>query len=140
VDIVTADGFKYLEKTDKKYDVIYMDAFLKPSKDTDDTGVPLNLKTIKFYKDTQTKLTPDGLMVFNINGHDKVADDIKNIRDAFPQTYVFGLSFDSGYIVVGSMSPTRVSADAIMAAAGVADNRFKTNFSFRGIARTLGKN
>ena len=35
VNVITADGIQYLEHTDKRYDVIYMDAFLKPSDETD---------------------------------------------------------------------------------------------------------
>ena len=50
VRIFTQDGFEYFKATEDTYDVIYMDAFLKPSRDTDSTGVPLNLKTIDFYK------------------------------------------------------------------------------------------
>ena len=40
VKLMAEDGLKYLESTDAKYDVIYMDAFLKPSADTDKTGAP----------------------------------------------------------------------------------------------------
>src|SRR5262249_18351872 len=31
VNVITKDALEYLKKTDAKYDVIYMDAFLKPS-------------------------------------------------------------------------------------------------------------
>ncbi len=50
VNIITADAFKYLAESQVPYDVIYMDAFLKPSGDTDSTGVPLKLKQAQFYK------------------------------------------------------------------------------------------
>ena len=62
-----------------------MDAFLRPSTDTDTSGVPLRLKTIQFYKDVQKKLAPDGLVAFNIHAHEKVTDDLKNVHDAFAQ-------------------------------------------------------
>ena len=35
---------EHLAKTKKRYDVIYMDAFLKPQEATDQTGVPRNLR------------------------------------------------------------------------------------------------
>ncbi len=38
VNILTTDGIRYLEQTAQRYDAIYMDAFLKPSADTDTTG------------------------------------------------------------------------------------------------------
>jgi len=49
VKIICQDAFKYLAETTEKYDVIYMDAFLKPSQGTDPNGVPLALKTTQFY-------------------------------------------------------------------------------------------
>ena len=42
MNIVTADGLKFIAEAEKQYDVIYLDAFLKPSADTDSTGVPLS--------------------------------------------------------------------------------------------------
>ena len=48
--IITEDAFKYFKDNKTRYDVIYMDAFLKPSEGTDATGQPLRLKTTEFYK------------------------------------------------------------------------------------------
>ena len=48
VKIITTDGVQYLEQTKNRYDVIYMDAFLRPSADTDPTGTPLAMKTKSF--------------------------------------------------------------------------------------------
>ena len=44
-----------------------MDAFLKPSENTDLTGALLAMKTEDFYKNLQKKLTRKGLVVFNLN-------------------------------------------------------------------------
>ena len=35
MSIFTADAFQYLDTTEARYDVIYMDAYLKPGADTD---------------------------------------------------------------------------------------------------------
>lgn len=138
VNIMTVDAFEHLKKTDSQYDVIYMDAFLKPSADTDSTGVPLRLKTVRFYKDVQKKLKPDGLVVFNINPHEKLAEDVNTVRDAFAQTYVFSLPNSDGLVVVGSLSSKRVPRPALLTAAKELDRRFKTSFSFREMAERLG--
>jgi spermidine synthase len=137
VNIVTADGMEHLKATQLRYDVIYMDAFLKPSRSTDETGVPLRLKTLQFYKDVQKKLTPEGLVVFNINPHSKMDEDVRTIRDAFPQTYVFRLPQEGGYVVVGSMSEQRLSRNALLTRAGELDRRFRTSYSFRNMAGRL---
>jgi spermidine synthase len=137
VKIITTDASDYLRKTEAQYDVIYMDAFLKPSRDTDSTGVPLRLKTVRFYKEIQKKLTSEGLVVFNLNPHATIRSDIANIREAFPQTYVFELPNYSGAVVVGSMSEKRMPPATMAAAGGDLDRRLRASFSFRAMARML---
>ena len=66
-----------------------MDAFLKPSVGTDTTGQPLQLKTIEFYKGLREQLTPDGIVVINLNIHSGTSEDIATIRAAYPQIYAF---------------------------------------------------
>jgi len=137
VNIITKDAFDYLKNTDARYDVIYMDAFLKPAADTDKTGVPLHLKTIQFYKDIQKKLKADGLVVFNIHAHDKYQDDVKNIRESFAQTYLFRLSNLGSFVAVGSMAGQRVQTGALRAAGEELDRRFQTSYSFRDMVDRL---
>lgn len=137
VKLIVADAFEYLKTTKAKYDTIYMDAFLKPSEDTDDTGVPLNLRTIEFYKQMQGLLTENGSVVYNINPHDRMEADIATIKEAFPQTYVFNLPNRGGVVVVGSMQKTRVENPALIEAGKAIDTRFKAGFSFQDIARRV---
>jgi spermidine synthase len=137
VSVITADGLQYLADTDAAYDVIYMDAFLKPSAGTDTTGAPLHLKTVQFYQDVQQKLKPGGVVVFNLNPHAKVRDDLQTIRSAFRQTYVFHLPGSRGLVAVGAASAERLSAAELTARAGDLDRRFRTSFSFERMSRRL---
>lgn len=137
VKLIVADAFEYLKTTKAKYDTIYMDAFLKPSEDTDETGVPLNLRTIEFYKQMQGLLTENGSVVYNINPHDRMEADIATIKEAFPQTYVFNLPNRGGVVVVGSMQKTRIESPALIEAGKAIDTRFKAGFSFQDIARRV---
>jgi len=134
VKIETADAMKYLQESEAKYDVIYMDAFLKPSADTDSTGVPLKLKTAQYYKMVQQRLNPGGLVAFNINPHAKVGEDIKEIQSAFPQVYVYQLPRSAGYVVFASLSDQRLSFPASKREAGELDRQFKTPYSFETMA------
>jgi spermidine synthase len=136
--IHTADGIAYLKSTDSHYDVIYMDAFLKPSRDTDDTGVPVRMKTVQFYKEVQKKLNPDGVMVFNLNPHAGLDDDVKTIREAFPQVYVFRLE-GSGLVVVASNSEKRIGYPALAKSAAQIDNKIRANFRFQSMVRRLAR-
>ena len=138
VNIVTADGLQYLEKTDQQYDVIYLDAFLKPAPDTDPTGMPLRLKTQRFYKDIQGKLKSEGLVVFNLNPHEGIDADIKTIRGAFAQVYVFRIA-DTNVVVVASPATQREQPAVLKARAQQADRRFKATFSFAELLKNLAR-
>jgi spermidine synthase len=137
VNIITKDAFEHLKNTDSRYDVIYMDAFLKPSADTDTSGVPLRLKTIQFYKDVQKKLTPTGMVAFNVHPHKQSQEDIKNIRDSFGSTYVFRIPNLAGFVVVGSMETKRAESPALRMVGEELDRRFKTSYSFRDMVERL---
>jgi spermidine synthase len=134
VRLIVADAFEYLRQTQNTYDVIYMDAFLKPSADTDDTGVPLRLRTQEFYRQIQKLLTPNGSVVFNINPHDQMQQDLAVITESFPQTYVFSLPNSEGVVAVGSLQPERLTPAQLKAAGKQIDDRFKAAFSFATIA------
>ena len=51
-------------------------------------------------------------MVFNLNPHEGVEDDIKIIRAAFPQTYVYHLPNYNGYVVAYNPT-TQIVADVL---------------------------
>jgi spermidine synthase len=135
--IVNQDGFEYLKSCNSKYDVIYMDAFLKPAADTDETGVPLRLKTLRFYADLQTKLNPGGVVVFNLNPHRDLVDDVKNIKEAFPNAYVFRMPGQEGLVVVGSTARARLKSGELLNRAAALDRRFRANFRFSDMARQV---
>jgi spermidine synthase len=139
VKLIVVDAFDYLAKTKETYDTIYMDAFLKPSETTDNTGVPLRLRTIDFYKQLQSRLNEGGSVVFNINPHADMDDDLKTIAEAFPQTYVFNLPNSEGVVAVGSMLPDRMTNEALKKAGHTIDDRFKAGFSFETIATRVRK-
>ena len=142
INIIVADGVTHLEKTGEKYDVIYMDAFLKPSAATDSSGVPLATRTAEFYQMIQKKLRPDGLVAFNLNPHSKVRDDIAAIRNAFPQVYIFELPrllllFARGYVVLASTQSMRETPQTLTAKLKDADRRFNTPYSFEQMVNRL---
>jgi len=136
VNVIQADGFKYLADTKERYDVIFMDAFLKPSRDTDPNGVPLALKTARFYKQVQDKLTTGGLVVFNLNPHSGSRNDIAGIASAFRHAYVYQLP-RGGFVVVASMASERDLPATIVRQAKLADKRFSASFSLERLAYQL---
>jgi spermidine synthase len=136
--ILTEDGFKYFKSNKTHYDVIYMDAFLKPSEQTDATGHPLNFKTIEFYKGLREHLTPEGVVVINLNIHREVNEDLATIRGVYPQIYAFKASTPNK-IVVGTWEKAHLSSSALHEKAQELDRRFNATFTFQSLLVTLGK-
>jgi spermidine synthase len=138
IKIITADAFKYFKENKTRYDVIYMDAFLKPSEGTDATGQPLRLKTTEFYKGLREQLTPEGIVVINLNVYQGTNDDLATIRGAYPQIYTFRATTPN-LIVVGTWDKSRTNAADLRGKARALDQRFKATFTFVSVLATLGK-
>ncbi len=136
--IVVEDGFDFLKRANNQYDVIYMDAFLKPSEVTDATGLPRRLKTVAFLKNLHKNLHQNGLVVINLNENVDTLEDIRNIREAFPSVYVFLVPGTGNIIVVGAMSRKNVSADELRKRGAKLDKQRNFGFSFRGLVEQLG--
>ncbi len=139
VNIITADAFQVLAESQTPYDVIYMDAFLKPSGDTDTTGVPLRLKQVQFYRSLSRTLKPDGAVVFNLNPHSGMREDVQTITSAFPQTYAWRLPESTGVVVVASLVAQRDSPTTIGRRAREADSRLRADFSLTKMAAGLSR-
>jgi spermidine synthase len=136
IHVITADGVQYLETTESRYDVIYLDAFLKPTSETDATGTPLRMKTRQFYEALQSKLRPEGVVVFNVNRHSASDADLAAIRGSFAQAYVFRPNA-ANFVVVGTLAATREPATALRTKAHEADSRFKSSFSFQEMTKHM---
>ena len=60
VDVSVYDGRSYLSSTDKKYDVIMVDAY-------QDITIPFQMSSAEFFKEVEKHLTANGVMVVNMN-------------------------------------------------------------------------
>ena len=89
VRVHTADAVAFVESVVDPYDLILMDAFLRPSSDTDTTGVPTRLKTLEFLGRLKRALAPGGVVAFNVNEHASMADDIAAVTTAFGRVAVY---------------------------------------------------
>ncbi len=132
IRILERDGFQFLRDIADPYDVIYMDAFIKPSEETDGSGIPLNLKTKAFLRDIQEKVKPEGLVVFNVH-EDR---DIGTLREVFPQVYVFRLGAP-GLVAVGTKSSRRLGKQELAGIAQGLDAQFQAGFSFGTMVERL---
>lgn len=59
LEVITADGRPYLRLTDKRYDIIVVDAYKQPY-------IPFYLATREFFELTRERLTPNGVLALNV--------------------------------------------------------------------------
>jgi len=134
--IITDDAFHYFETDKNQYDVIYMDAFLKPSGKTDSTGLPLRMKTAKFYKSLQSKLLPGGVVAVNLNVQPHTPDDVAILRETYNQVYPFRVTTPN-IIVLCTTESKRLSATELRERGKEVDRRIKANFSCAALTGSL---
>jgi spermidine synthase len=129
VRVHTADAVKFVESTAERYDLILMDAFLRPSGDTDTTGVPTRLKTLEFLGRLKSALAPGGAVAFNVNEHDKMADDITAVATAFGQVAIYRCPPSQNKVIVATEGGMPTD-DEVRARIGALDTRFSGGLSF----------
>jgi spermidine synthase len=135
--IFTEDAFRYLERDHGTYDVIYMDAFLEPGSETDVRGIPKHLKTVRFLKSLQQKLSPGGVVAFNLVDHPGMNRDLRSISEAFPTVRVFRVPGTKNFSVIASPDPAAPSAELLRLRGRDLDRTLKTGFSFEGLVDLL---
>lgn len=136
--IFTEDGLAYLQRAPERYDVIYMDAFLKPGADTDSTGVPLRLKTVAFLQSLHQRLQPGGLIVFNINAGPETTADLATLRGAFPAVDVYRIPGRDTIVAVAGLGERMPGDDELRARARALDRRRDHGFSFERFLQHRG--
>lgn len=134
VRVHTADAITFVESAADRYDLILMDAFLRPSSDTDTTGVPTRLKTLAFLGRLKGALAPAGVVAFNVNEHASMADDIAAVAAVFGHVAVYRCPPADNKVIIaveGSM-PTD---DEVRARIAALDARFGGALSFAEVVR-----
>jgi spermidine synthase len=134
VRVLTADAVMFVESTAERYDLILMDAFLRPSSDTDATGVPTRLKTLEFLGHLKRALAPGGVVAFNVNEHDKMADDIAAVAAVFGHAVVYRCPPADNKVVIAAEGGMPTD-DEMRARIGALDARFKGAPSFDDLLR-----
>lgn len=128
--IIIADIYQFLKSAKNSYDIIFIDAFLKPSKETDSTGVSLKQKEKEFFDNLKKNLSPKGVVAFNINYHKDYLKDIHSMKENFANVYIFHKKRSGNIIVVCSTEKQRYSKEFMQKRGEWIDREHKPNFSF----------
>jgi spermidine synthase len=129
IRVHTADAVTFIESTTDRYDLILMDAFLRPSSDTDATGVPTRLKTLAFLGHLKRALAPGGVVAFNVNEHASMADDIAAVAAAFSGVAVYRCPPTDSRVVIATEGGMAADAD-VRTRVDALDARFGGALSF----------
>ena len=95
IPVATYDGRAYLAGTDRKYDVIMVDAY-------QDITIPFQMSTEEFVRMVRSHLTEDGVMIVNMN----MTSERENGINAYLQDTISSV-FDSVYTVNVARSTNR---------------------------------
>lgn len=101
--VIDADARPFLRRTDKRYDLIFVDAYHQPY-------VPFYLATREFFELVRSRLAPGGLVALNVAtvpGDARLVDGIAGtVASVFPETRVWApLKFN--HLVIGMTQPLR---------------------------------
>jgi MFS family permease len=112
------DARYWLATTDRRYDVIGMDAYHQPY-------IPFHLTTVEFFAEVRAKLNPRGVAVVNVgrppSGDDRLVNALASTMLAvFPQVFVIDTRF-SNAILIGVNEPVGDGAANFIANAGALD-------------------
>ena len=103
LNVIVDDGRYVLRTSDRRYDLIGVDAYRQPY-------IPFQLTSKEFFQEIADHLTPEGVAVINV-GRTKtdfrLVDAIAStMRAVYPHVYVIDAERYSNSIVVGSKAPT----------------------------------
>lgn len=106
IKVTTYDGRAYLAAVDSKYDVIMVDAY-------QDITIPFQMSSVEFFTMVKEHLTPEGVMVVNMNMRGKKEGNINQylsdtIASVFEQVYTVDVENSSNRELFGFADETQI--------------------------------
>ena len=126
------DGRLFIKRTQKKYDIIFLDAY-------QNDYIPFHLTTLEFLKEVKSKLNGDGVVVSNILSEyrNKFFDSmVATYRKAFPHVYIFKGQKSRNFIFVATMSSKMKYQENVIADALKIQRYMKMDIDFADIGKS----
>jgi spermidine synthase/MFS family permease len=112
LNVVVQDGRSYLRSTERKYDIIGIDAYQQPY-------IPFQLTTTEFFNEIKAHLTPTGVTVINVG---RTTDDFRlvdalaqNIHTVFSNVYIIDTQRFSNSLIIATNDKTSLANFAVNA-------------------------
>ncbi|MEM9280905.1 MAG: fused MFS/spermidine synthase [Verrucomicrobiota bacterium] len=112
IRIHTLDAFKFLASDTGPFDVIYMDAFLRPSVDSDPGSKTARLKTVEFLETIEHRLNSGGVLACNLITHrESTPADIASLKEVFSTVKQVAVPGSGNLVVLGTQKPHLYTAE-----------------------------
>lgn len=111
------DGRKFVERTDKRYDVILMDAY---SREESGSCIPYHLATREFFELARMRMSTNGILAYNVIGSPTgvvPGSVMKSMSTVFPRLYRFPAASSFNVVLVATVSPEPMDAYSFQARA-----------------------
>ncbi len=114
------DGRVFIRRSEHKFDLVVVDAYTKGRYGS---TLPWHLTTKEFFQQTANKMTPDGVLVFNVTAYptgrgSRITRALyKTIGAVFPVRYYFTAQQSANTVLVATRSEQVLSREAVLAKA-----------------------
>jgi spermidine synthase len=118
--VTICDGRVFLRRTDKKYDALILDAYVKSRYGS---FIPYHLTTQEFFRLCDEHLTDNGVIAYNVIGTlqgwraDILGSMYRTMKSVFPQVYLFPATDSLNVVLVATKSKERVTQPLALARA-----------------------
>jgi spermidine synthase len=97
LDVVVADGRRYVADHDERWDWIYCDTYIGQA-------VPFHLATLEFFELLRSRLAPEGAVGLNLAGridHPFALAIVRTLRRVFARVEIFSVRGSGNFLLVG---------------------------------------
>jgi len=106
LNAIVADGRVFLAHTDRRYDVVGIDAYRLPY-------IPWHLTTVEFFRQVRDHLTGEGVVAINVGHTDtdwRLAEAmVATLGQVFPSVHVINVRDTFNAVVVATVQPTEAT-------------------------------
>lgn len=109
--VFTEDGRNYLRRSRQSYDLIILDAYVKHRYGS---NLPAHLATREFFESARERLTPNGVLAYNVittlklGGTEATHALARTLQAVFPQVYRFQAADSLNAVLIATLEPRRL--------------------------------
>ncbi|MGE3312103.1 MAG: spermidine synthase [Limisphaerales bacterium] len=124
--VFVEDGRNYLRRSRENYDLIVLDAYVKHRYGS---HMPPHLATKEFFEIARDRLTPDGVLAYNVitvirlGNSDALRTLARTMLQVFSQVYVFPASDSRNAVLIATREPRRLTPPEIRQRGAALANR-----------------